>query len=87
MFVGLRTIRNTDNIILRITINSSNAGNSCFKGNNCRSAHEPFAPNGATKDVELARALPETIFDTPVPLEIGSTVSILITFINGPTEV
>ncbi|XP_033154552.1 uncharacterized protein LOC117137287 [Drosophila mauritiana] len=61
--------------------------NGCFKGNNCRLAHEPFAPNGATKDVELARALPETIFDTPVPVEIGSTVSIQITFINGPTEV
>ncbi|XP_043643466.1 uncharacterized protein LOC122613381 [Drosophila teissieri] len=61
--------------------------NGCFKGNNCRLAHEPFAPDGATKDVEVAGALPETTFDTPVPHKVGSTANILITFINGPTEV
>jgi len=58
-----------------------------FSGNNCRLVHEPFAPFGATKDVEVAGPLPETVFDTPVPFEIGSIVRILITFINGPTEV
>ncbi|XP_050743143.1 uncharacterized protein LOC108022663 [Drosophila biarmipes] len=61
--------------------------NGCFKGNNCRLVHEPFAPYGATKDVEVAGPLPETVFDTPVPYEIGSIVRILITFVNGPTEV
>ncbi|XP_039483265.1 uncharacterized protein LOC120446394 [Drosophila santomea] len=61
--------------------------NGCFKGNSCRLAHEPFAPDGATKDVEVAGALPETTFDTPVRHKVGSTVNILITFINGPTEV
>ncbi|EDV55792.2 uncharacterized protein Dere_GG22288 [Drosophila erecta] len=61
--------------------------NGCFKGNSCRLAHEPFAPDGATKDVEVVGALPETIFDTPVPHEVGTTARILITFINGPTEV
>ncbi|KAH8348512.1 hypothetical protein KR084_008167, partial [Drosophila pseudotakahashii] len=61
--------------------------NGCFKGNSCRLVHEPLAPDGATKDVEVVGALPETIFATPVPHKVGSTVRILITFVNGPTEV
>ncbi|XP_017124342.1 uncharacterized protein LOC108144188 [Drosophila elegans] len=61
--------------------------NGCFKGNNCRLVHEPFAPDGATKDVEVAGALPETVFYSPVPQKMGSTVRILITFVNSPTEV
>ncbi|XP_016986009.1 uncharacterized protein LOC108049365 [Drosophila rhopaloa] len=61
--------------------------NGCFKGNTCRLVHEPFAPHGATKDVEIAGALPETVFDTPVPHKVGSSARILITFVNSPTEV
>ncbi|KAH8252359.1 hypothetical protein KR038_009508, partial [Drosophila bunnanda] len=61
--------------------------NGCFKGNNCRLLHEPFAPLGATKDVEVAAALPEAVFDTPVPYKMGSTVRMLITFVNSPIEV
>ncbi|KAH8362366.1 hypothetical protein KR200_012130, partial [Drosophila serrata] len=61
--------------------------NGCFKGNNCRLLHEPFAPLGATKDVEVVAALPEAVFDSPVPHKIGSTVRMLITFVNSPIEV
>ncbi|XP_017010326.2 tudor domain-containing protein krimp [Drosophila takahashii] len=61
--------------------------NGCFKGNGCRLVHVPLDPDGATKDVEVVGALPETIFATPVPHKVGSIVRILITFVNGPTEV
>ncbi|KAH8290887.1 hypothetical protein KR054_006809, partial [Drosophila jambulina] len=61
--------------------------NGCFKGNTCRLIHEPFAPLGATKDVEVAAPLPEAVFDTPVPHKMGSTVRMLITFVNSPIEV
>ncbi|XP_022228901.2 uncharacterized protein LOC111078504 [Drosophila obscura] len=61
--------------------------NGCFKGANCRLVHEPFAPHGATKDVEVAEALPETMFDTPLSRELGSTVRMLITYVSSTTEV
>ncbi|KAH8336748.1 hypothetical protein KR059_002131, partial [Drosophila kikkawai] len=61
--------------------------NGCFKGNNCRLIHEPFAPLGATKDVEVAAALPEAVFDTLEQYKMGSTVRMLITFVNSPIEV
>ncbi|XP_017049696.1 uncharacterized protein LOC108093866 [Drosophila ficusphila] len=59
----------------------------CFKGSSCRLVHEPLAPYGATKDVEVAEPLPETVFDTPVPNKEGDTVRILITYVNSPTEI
>ncbi|XP_017093354.2 tudor domain-containing protein krimp [Drosophila bipectinata] len=61
--------------------------NGCFKGNTCRLVHEPFAPHGATKDVQEAGALPETEFDAPIARQMGSTARMLVTYINGPTEV
>ncbi|KAH8401112.1 hypothetical protein KR009_003120 [Drosophila setifemur] len=61
--------------------------NGCFKGNNCRLMHEPSAPPGVTKDVEVVGALPETVFDTPLADKLGSNMRILITFINSPTNV
>ncbi|KAH8319688.1 hypothetical protein KR074_003869 [Drosophila pseudoananassae] len=61
--------------------------NGCFKGNTCRLVHEPFAPHGATKDVQEAGALPETEFDAPIARQVGSTARMQVTYINGPTEV
>ncbi|EDV35818.2 uncharacterized protein Dana_GF12657 [Drosophila ananassae] len=61
--------------------------NGCFKGNSCRLVHEPFAPHGATKDVQVAGALPETEFDAPVAQQVGSKVRMQVTYINSPTEV
>ncbi|KAH8252800.1 hypothetical protein KR032_001917, partial [Drosophila birchii] len=61
--------------------------NGCFKGNSCRLVHEPFAPLGATKDVEVAAALPEAVFDTAMPHKMGSTARMLITYVNSPIEV
>ncbi|SPP75651.1 blast:RING finger protein 17 [Drosophila guanche] len=60
--------------------------NGCFKGGSCRLAHEPLAPHGATKDVEVAAALPEAVFDTPLSRELGSTVKMLITYVSSTTE-
>ncbi|KAH8280599.1 hypothetical protein KR018_012057, partial [Drosophila ironensis] len=61
--------------------------NGCFKGPNCRLSHEPFAPHGATKDVQVAGALPETQFDLPVDFTPGLNFQMLITFIKSPIEV
>ncbi|XP_034650533.1 uncharacterized protein LOC117890027 [Drosophila subobscura] len=61
--------------------------NGCFKGGSCRLVHEPLAPHGATKDVEVAAALPEAVFDTPLSRQLGSTVKMLITYVSSTTEV
>lgn len=56
-------------------------------GSNCRLLHQPFAPHGVTKDVELAEPLPETIYTSEAPKELGSTIRVLVTYISSPTEV
>ncbi|TDG51083.1 hypothetical protein AWZ03_002446 [Drosophila navojoa] len=61
--------------------------NGCFKGSNCRLLHQPFAPNGATKDVELVEPLPETIYTSEPPRQVGSIIRVLVTYISSPTEV
>uniref|UniRef100_A0ABM1PBW4 Uncharacterized protein LOC108614985 n=1 Tax=Drosophila arizonae TaxID=7263 RepID=A0ABM1PBW4_DROAR len=61
--------------------------NGCFKGSNCRLLHQPFAPHGVTKDVELVEPLPETIYTSEAPKELGSTIRVLVTYISSPTEV
>lgn len=48
--------------------------------------HQPFAPNGATKDVELVEPLPETIYTSVAPRELGSTIRVLVTYVNSPIE-
>ncbi|KAL7738574.1 hypothetical protein ACLKA6_006874 [Drosophila palustris] len=59
----------------------------CFKGSNCRLLHQPFAPHGATKDKELTEALPETQYESSMTRELGSVVRVVVTYINGPTQV
>ncbi|KAM8713833.1 hypothetical protein ACLKA7_014060 [Drosophila subpalustris] len=59
----------------------------CFKGSNCRLLHQPFAPHGATKDKELTEALPETQYESSMTRELGSIVRVVVTYINGPTQV
>ncbi|XP_002061587.2 uncharacterized protein LOC6638210 [Drosophila willistoni] len=64
--------------------------NGCFKGNNCRLVHEPPAPFGATKDVELVDPLLDSVFapsQTLNSLELGSVVIIEVTYICSPTHV
>ncbi|XP_002136619.3 uncharacterized protein krimp [Drosophila pseudoobscura] len=59
----------------------------CFKGSYCRLEHEPFAPDGATKDLEVLDALPQTVFDTLLLRELGNTVKMLITYVSTITIV
>lgn len=59
----------------------------CFKGSNCRLLHQPFAPHGATKDTELAEALPEIRFESFATRKLGSSVRVLFTYITSPTKV
>ncbi|XP_030554145.1 uncharacterized protein LOC115757851 [Drosophila novamexicana] len=59
----------------------------CFKGTNCRLLHQPFAPHGATKDTELVEALPDSIYVSPAPRDLGSVVRVLVTYIKSPTQV
>lgn len=48
--------------------------------------HQPFAPHGATKDVELVEALPESIYTAGAPRELGSIVRVLVTYVDSPTQ-
>ncbi|XP_068146778.1 uncharacterized protein krimp [Drosophila tropicalis] len=64
--------------------------NGCFKGNHCRLVHEHPAPFGATKDVELVDPLLDSTFAPSEPLnslELGSVVTIEVTYICSPTHV
>ncbi|XP_017150989.1 uncharacterized protein LOC108161245 [Drosophila miranda] len=59
----------------------------CFKGSSCRLVHEPFAAYGATKNLELVDALPETARHALLLRELGTIVKMLVTCVSSTTVV
>ncbi|XP_030382396.1 uncharacterized protein LOC115629928 [Scaptodrosophila lebanonensis] len=55
----------------------------CFKGSKCRLVHEPVAPYGATKDVELIPPLPA---EADLPIDDSKPVRMLVTYVNSATH-